>query len=168
MQRTRLLTSVAAAVALALVSACGGDKSNQPSAKPTLSLTGRDTVSVGDTIVLAAVADFATMPAETFGSAVYTVGWSDANALSINSLTQTLGSNLRYALVGPSSIHLAASAPNNSAPTYTTARVGWIVTSAAAGKTLTFSLTPTAIYGAHTFDSLLDKVAVGNKTVHVR
>lgn len=168
MQRTRLLTSVAATVALALLGACGGDKSNQPSAKPTFALTGRDTATVGDTIVLAAVADFATLPSETLGSAVYAIGWNDPDALTIISLTSTVGSSLRYALVGSNSIHLAVSTPNNSVATYTTARVGWIVTPAAAGKTLTFTLTPTAIYGARTFDSLLGKFAVGNKTVHVR
>jgi hypothetical protein len=167
-QRTRFLTSVAATVALALLGACGGDKSNQPRAKPRLALTGRDTVSVGDTIVLAAVADFATLPSETLGSAVYTVGWSDAASLTLTSLTQTVGSDLRYAIVGSNSLHLAVSTPNNSAATYTTARVGWVVTPSAAGKALTFSITPTAIYGAHTFDPLLDKVAAGNKTVHVR
>ncbi len=167
-QRTRFLTSVAATVALALLGACGGDKSNRPNAKPTLALTGRDTASVGDTIVLAAVADLTPLSSETLGSVVYTVGWSDASALTLTSLTQTSGSALRYAIVGSSSLHLAVSTPNNSIPTYTTARVGWIVTPAAAGKTLTFTITPSAMYAAHTFDPLLDKVGLGNKTVHVR
>ena len=128
----------------------------------------RDTVAVGDTIWLYAVAGTGALGSETRGAVREMITNSIPAGAGIVRVIYMQGEYIDLQQPSGGSLSIITSGPSNTQQRQVYMRLGYLARALGAGHDVVFTHTATSFIGARTFNDLLPQTSVVGATVHIR